>query len=346
METIKPIKIGSRISASSKEPLSSAEIGKLWAAYMGNSMGKCVLSYFLKNTEDDDIKHVVQHALNLSEEIVQIVKTIMEHENFPVPAGFTDKDVNLSAPRLFDDEFYLHYLKYAGKAGLSIYGIAIPLMLRPDVRDFFIHIMEATIKMMSKINDVLIAKGKIMKPPAIPIPKSTDFVKKESYLHGFLGNVRPLHALEITHLHSNIENNVTSKALLIGFSQTARNEKVRDYFLKGKELTAKQIEDCSRKLHKEDLPSPTLLDHLVGTSKIAPFSDKLMLFHKIDMFSMKIRSYSDGASVNGRHDIGVMYAQYLMEISFYVNEGAKIMIDHQWMESPPKAANRDELASN
>ena len=37
METIKPIKIGSK-KTSVKEKLTAPEMGKLWATYMGNSM--------------------------------------------------------------------------------------------------------------------------------------------------------------------------------------------------------------------------------------------------------------------------------------------------------------------
>ncbi|MGM0904886.1 MAG: hypothetical protein ACQEXB_28050 [Bacillota bacterium] len=41
-------------------------------------------------------------------------------------------------------------------------------------------------------------------------------------------------------------------------------------------------------LHKDNLPSPSFLDDLVTTSTFSPFSYKLMLFHKMDMFSMKM----------------------------------------------------------
>ena len=120
-------------------PLTSAEMGKLWATYTGNTLAKCVLNYYLQHIDDQDIKKVLENALNLSETLVEKIKEIFIQENFPIPIGFTDEDVNLGAPRLFSDEFYLHYLKYTGKAGMSIYSIAIPIMTREDIRDFFIQ---------------------------------------------------------------------------------------------------------------------------------------------------------------------------------------------------------------
>jgi hypothetical protein len=118
--------------------------------------------------------------------------------------------------------------------------------------------------------------------------RNVDFVKKQSYLNGFFCNVRPLQSLEITHLYDNIQNNATSKALIIGFSQTAKLKQVREFFVRGKEISNKHIETLSQLLHKDDLPSLPLLDHLVTNSTFAPFSDKLMIAHKLDMFSMRI----------------------------------------------------------
>jgi hypothetical protein len=345
METIKPTKIQTRGTQPIQSKLSSAEMGKLWVTYMGNSMSQWVLKYYLRHIEDQDIKKVLDTALNLSETILQDIKEIFNSENFPIPMGFTENDVNLAAPRLFSDEFYLHYLKYTGKAGLSIYSIAIPILARADVRDFFIKTLNHTVKLLTDVNNLLLSKGYLMKPPFIPTPEKVNFIKKQNYLNGFLGNVRPLHAAEITHLHSNIENNVTSKGLLIGFSQVAKNEQVRRFFIRGKEITNKHIEDCSHHLNKDNLPAPPLLDHLVSTSTISPFSDKIMMTHKIDMFSMKIRTYGNGMSLNGRRDIGAMYARFVKDIGLYVEDGANIMIDHGWMEQPPEAADRDLLAS-
>ena len=345
MDTIMPIKIQSRRMKQHNDVLTSAEVGKLWATYVGNTMSKCVLSYYLVHLDDPDIKKIVTNALTLSESLLQKIEVFFKQENFPIPKGFSEDDVNLDAPRLFADEFYLHYLKYAGKAGLSIYTVAIGLVTREDVRDFFIHTLDSTVQLLSDVNTVLMAKGLLMCPPPIPIPEKVDFVKKQSYLHGFFGDVRPLHALEIAHLFDNIDNNVTSKALLVGFSQTAKNEQIQQFFIRGKEIAHKHVEGFQQHLNKGNLPAPSFLDHLVTTSTYAPFSDKLMLYHKVDMFSMKIRAYANGASLNGRRDIGAMYARYIMDVSLYVEDAANIMIDHGWMEQPPEAANRDDLAS-
>ncbi|MBP2239514.1 hypothetical protein J2Z40_000067 [Cytobacillus eiseniae] len=338
LQTIKPIKLGSN-KTSSNEKLGSAEMGKLWATYMGNSMSKCILEYFLQHVEDNDIKTLLQNALKLCEEFMKTTKEIFEKDGFPIPEGFGKDDVNLGAPRLFQDEYYVHYLKYTAKAGLSIYNVAIPLVFRKDVKEFFIQCMHSTISLMEQVKEILIIKGYIIKPPIIPIPEKVEFVHKD-FLNGFIGHVRPLHALEIAHFYDNIENNVTSKALITAFAQIVKDEKIRELFEKGREGTAKNLDRYMKMLTNESLPTPSYLDHLITESTFSPFSDKLMLFHKMDMFTMKIRAFGNSLAVNGRHDIGLLYTNSLMKVAVFVESAAKIMIEKGWMEQPPRAIDR------
>ncbi|OIK16475.1 hypothetical protein BIV60_04160 [Bacillus sp. MUM 116] len=344
MDTLIPINISSKKTDLS-EKLTSAELAKLWATYMGNSMSKCILRYYLQHVEDQDIKTLLENALKLSMEFMKTIEEIFKKENFPIPKGFSEEeDLNAGAPRLFEDEYYVFYLRYVAKAGMSIYNIAVPLVYRKDVEEFFVYCMESTMALMKQIKDILMGKGLIIQPPIIPIPDKVEFVHK-NFLNGFLGDIRPLHALEITHLYDNIENNVTSKALIMSFSQVVKSKKIRDLFIRGKEFTHKHIENYMIKLHDEDLPTPSFLDHLVTKSTFAPFSDKLMLFHKMDMFSMKIRSFGNSAAVNGRHDIGLMYTNSLLNLASFVNDAAKLMVENGWMEKPPYAVERNKLAN-
>ncbi len=344
MDTMKPIKLGSN-KTEITEKLTSAEMGKLWATYMGNSMAKCIISYYLQHVEDKDIKTLLENALKLSEEFLKTTTDIFNRDNFPIPKGFSEEDVNLGAPRLFQDEFYVHYLKYTSKAGMSIYNVAIPLVFRKDVQDFFRYCMESTMDLMEQIKEILMNKGLINKPPLIPVPERVEFVH-EDFLNGYFGHVRPLHALEITHLYDVLENNATSKALIMAFSQVVKDQAIRKLFERGKDIIIKNNNDYIKKLHEENLPSPSSLDDLVTSSTFSPFSDKIMLFHKMDMFTIKLRTFGNALAVNGRHDIGLIYTNALIKNSAFVQDAAKIMIKNGWFEQPPLAADREKLASD
>ena len=339
MDVLKPIQLSTK-ELDETQPLTSVEMGKLWATYTGNSMSIQILTYFLQHCEDEYIKTLLENAIALSKDFMQRIEIFFKKNNFPIPLGFTNDDVNLGAPRLYEDPFYVHYLKYAAKAGMSLYAVAIPLVMREDIREFFVYCSQCTTILLGQINNVLFEKKLISKPPIIPTPEGNDFINKQDFLNGFVGDVRPLHALEIIHLYDNIENNTTSKALLLGFYQTVKDEKIKALFKRGLDMTDKSVKRYMEKLHVENLLAPSFLDHLVTTSTYPPFSDKIMLFHKVDMFSMKIRAFGNSLAVNGRRDIALLYGRTLINIGLFVDDGANILIDKGWMESPPKAYER------
>ncbi|WP_235802016.1 DUF3231 family protein [Ureibacillus massiliensis] len=341
MNIMMPINLSSQ-ELDESQPLTVVEIGKLWTTYMGNSMSSQILTYFLQHCEDEHIKTLLENGLAISKDFLQRIEKFFEDENFPIPQGFSQEDVNLGAPRLYEDEFYVHYLKYAAKAGMSIYAVAIPLAMREDIREFFAYANQCTNILVGQINNVLFDKKLIAKPPIIPTPEKNDFINNQSFLNGWLGEVRPLHALEIIHLYDNIENNTTSKALLIGFYQTVKDEKIKSLFKRGLEMTDKAVKQFTEKLHIEKLQAPSPIDHLVTTSTISPFSDKIMLFHKFDMFSIKIRTMGDSLAVNGRRDISALYGRAIINIGLFVDDATNILIDKGWLESPPKAFDRRE----
>ncbi|MDR4947899.1 DUF3231 family protein [Neobacillus cucumis] len=339
MNVMKPQNINPKIIDETR-PLRSFEMGKLWATYMGNSMSIQILSYFHQHCEDENIKMLLENGLALSKDFTQRIEGFFRNDNFPIPVGFTKDDVNLGAPRLYADEFYVHYLKYASKAGMSLYAVAVPLILREDIREFFIYCNECTTVFLGQINNVLMDKKLIAEPPIIPTPDGIEKIDKQSYLNGFFGDVRPLQALEIIHLWDNIENNVTSMALLLGFHRIVQDQKIKSLFKRGLDMTEKAVKQYKEKLHMEHIQSPSYLDHLVTTSTYPPFSDKIMLFHKVDMFAMKIRSFGNSMAVSTRRDINFLYGRTLMNIGLFVDDGMNILIDKGWVEAPPGAYDR------
>lgn len=101
--------------------LTSSEVGGLWANYIADSMFVCVYRYFLAKVEDSEIKKILQHSLDLSQQHVQVVTRIFKEEGHAIPLGFTENDVNVDAPRLFSDEFFLFYTKQMTKGALVTY---------------------------------------------------------------------------------------------------------------------------------------------------------------------------------------------------------------------------------
>ncbi|HWO95750.1 MAG TPA: DUF3231 family protein [Bacillus sp. (in: firmicutes)] len=126
------------------------------------------------------------------------------------------------------------------------------------------------------------------------------------------------------------------KGVIIKVPESPILEKMRELFIRGIDITDKTAERFRDKLHQENLPSPSQIDHLVTTSTFSPFSDKIMLFHKADMFFTKIRSFGNSLAVNARRDSGLIYLKALADVSLFVDDGTNILIENGWMEEPQK----------
>lgn len=325
--------------------LTAAEIGNLWNQYLTDSLAVCVLKYYVNKVEDAEIRPVIDFALGLSEQHVQRITEIFKNENYPIPQGFTDEDVNLDAPRLFTDTFYLIYLQNMSRIGLIGYSLALPLMVRSDVCDFYNECLSTTTQLTEKVKNVILSKGIFTRPPYIPVPEMVDFVKKQSFLTGWFGDRRPLEAMEITQLFLCILTNVFGKALVMGYSQAAKSQEVREYMIRGKNIADKHVEVFTGLFRENDLSLPQTWDSEVMDSTVPPFSDKLMMFHTRVLSMAGVGNYGTGIATSVRHDIAAHYTRLAAEFAHYGEDGINIMIDNGWMEEPPHAANRKTLTN-
>src|SRR5699024_2112263 len=113
--------------------LTSSEIGSLWTEYMNDSMSKQILSFMLKNIKDPDIKPIIQHAHDLSSSHLDKVLPIFKNEQYAIPDGFTEKDVNMNAPWLFTDEFCLTYVNHMARVAMVSFSGFLAVSYREDI---------------------------------------------------------------------------------------------------------------------------------------------------------------------------------------------------------------------
>ncbi|WP_047986430.1 DUF3231 family protein [Ornithinibacillus californiensis] len=329
--------------------LTASELSVVWSSYQNNSLSVCILKYFLANTDDPDIKSIVDYALEIAEINLNIAKELLSNDNQPMPVGFLDEDVSPNAPRLFSDAFYLYYIKNMSKVGLSVYGVALVTSAKNEVRRYLSQALQANTTLYNKTTDVLLEKGLFIRSPYVTTPDTVDFVDKKKYLGGLLNlgsKDRPLNVAEITHIKANVETNALGKALLTGLAQVAKSKKVRNYCLKGKEIANKHIEVFSALLTNDDLPSPMPWDLEVTDSTIPPFSDKLIMFHTSLLIASSISNYATASAASLRQDIQADYVRLAAENAQYANEGVDIMIKNQWLEQPPQIPDHKKLAKD
>ncbi|MFB9329393.1 DUF3231 family protein [Paenibacillus aurantiacus] len=323
--------------------LTSAEVGNLWNFYMANTLSHCLLSHFLATVEDKEAGRILNKCDKLAVDIYEFVVKTYRSERYPLPVGFTEKDVNKSVPRLFSDNFYLEFMDMMLKVGTIYYAITLPNTSRPDMRKAITKFLFETVELANEMTDLMQRKGLYIRPPYMP-PSEPEIVHKQSFFNGLFGDKRPLLGVEISQIFANLQFNTLKAVLLIGFAQVAESQKIRDYFIRGKNINHKQDRDLLTVLEKEDLPATIPSQYTVTTSTVAPFSDKLMLFLVTSLSSAKARNFGDSIAVSPRHDLGVIYAKLFAETGNYAEDGGNLMIENGWMEQPPHTPDRHKLA--
>lgn len=325
--------------------LNSAEIGNLWTFYMSDSMSICFLKDCLTHVEDNQIRAILEVGLELAQAHVQKVQTFFNQAQFPIPFGFSEtEDTMKPTPRLFTDDFYLFYIQNIGKVGLEGYTFALANAARLDICEYFTECLNESARLLNQATETMLNKGAFIRPPVIPAPVKPEYVRKQSYVKGWFSHHRPLNAVEISNIYLNLIQNQLGRALMTGFSQVAKSKQVRDYFVRGRNIADKHVEVFGSILGQDYLPSASSWSAEPTESTVAPFSDKLMMFHTTALTAAGIGHYGRSLGASPRHDLGVTYTRLTAEVAAFADDGAKLMIDNGWMEQPPQAADRDKLA--
>lgn len=331
------------VEQSGRAPLTTSEIAAHWNTYMQYTMFTCVFKYFSRIAEDRRIRPIVEETLEIVSRRVSWVMEILSREDFPIPVGFTDEDLDLNAPRLYSDPFFLYYLRDMNKFAIAINGLAFTTSARADVRGFYAYCVDTTMKLYNDATDTLLAQGLFIRPPSVAIAREIDYVKRQNFLAGFLGRRRPLLAQEISALAHGIMTNNVVKRLLLGFRQTARSGRIRKHLERGISLCNKFMDTFSSALKQEEIPDPISWDDMVTDSTVPPFSDKLMLFQTVYVSTAFLISYSTYFATSLRHDLSAAFTRALAEVADYTQDGINLMIDNGWYEEPPRSVDRDEL---
>ncbi|MEH7181272.1 DUF3231 family protein [Neobacillus vireti] len=326
--------------------LTSAEIAPLWAQYMNDSASACILSYFLEKAEDQEIKPVIEHGLELTKSHIQKTTSFFTDEKYAIPQGFKiEEDVVLTAPRLYSDSIVLQFIYQMARGGLTTYSAAVSLAVRADLTEYFIECLSETMQLYKMSKDLLLSKGLFNRSPYLPNMTEVELVKKQEFMWDIIRDKRPLNAPEIANLYADYQRNAQGSAILTGFAQVAQAKEVKKYFIRGIEIAQKQLKLFGGKLEESKLPVPTTWTSEVTESTANTFSDKLMMFFTTTLTSLSIGYYGIGIATSPRIDLGVLYNRLSAEVQLFAEDGANIMIKNKWLEQPPMASDRDDLIS-
>lgn len=324
----------------------ATEIAGLWDTYMNDSLATCTLKHFLNTLHDEEIRHILQRALDISNGHLQVIKEKFNQEGLPIPKAFGEDDVDMKAPKLYTDPFFLFYLISISQIGMNNYAVILNHISRADIRDFFSTCIQEYIELFNLTVDALQQQGLYIKSPRVEVVKDIDFIDKQDFFSaGWFGKGRNILAREITGVFANLRLNIICGALATSFSQVAHSKKLSNYLLRGRDLAWKRVKDLSQFLIDEHIPIPSTSDSFVTDSTVAPFSDKLMLYHILVILQLGLILQGNSLANSMRHDLQAYFSGSMMETAKYTEDALDILIENKWMEQPPQVIEHRELAN-
>ena len=324
--------------------LTSSEIGSLWGQFINGTMTNVVNKYMVSIIEDQEIKAVFEDAIQTFEKQKNKVESFLKNEGFPVPIGFTDSDLNEGTKRLFSDIFCLNYLLIMTLHGLMGHSTSLSVSVREDLMDFYDSCNNDAKRLQRKIVRLLLEKGSFQRDPMIYPATNPEFISSKDFIDGFFGKGRRLAATEIISISLNLKKSIMSKTLCIGFSQVAQSSEVRKFFMYSEKTADQHIKGFAQILKADNLPVPTSWETEVTTSTDAPFSDKLMMYHIGFMAQAAQNYHGAGLASAMRTDLIAAYESVILKNLVVTKKWFNIMVSNKWLEQPPLAPNRKEIA--
>lgn len=327
-----------------KVKLTSSEIGTLWGEFVNGTMTDIVNRYMVSIIEDEPIKAIFKDAINTFEKQKgQIVKFIKD-EGFPIPIGFTESDLFKGKPRLFTDIFCLNYLHIMTLHGLLGHSTTLAVSVRKDLREFYDSCHNDAKKMYHQTIDLLLEKGNFQRDPLFYPEQNPQFISSKDFTDGFFGKGRKLAATEIISISLNLKKSIMAKTLSIAFSQVAQTKEVRKFLTDSEKTADQQIKTFSKIMQTDNLPVPKSWETEVTTSTDSPFSDKLMLYHIGFLFQAAQNYHGTGLASAMRTDLVTAYEGTILKNLMVTKKWFDLMVQNKWMEQPPLAPNRNEIA--
>lgn len=325
--------------------MTAGELGHLWEQYINNSLTSVVLGYLVKKIECEETRDLCSFALMTVNTDLNRLRDLYVQEEFPVPEGFGECDMNPKAPKPVTDEFILFYLHDLAKIDLAVTAVALADAVRDDFRKIYQERLTKAMELHERAATLLLKKGIYVRSPLISSTHEARPMADEGFMaNWFRAQPRTVTAREANELHKNVLLNYHGKCLTMVLHQTNTNPDLRKLLLRGKELSSHIMKLLSNVLIENDLPVAMTWDtHILDTTE-SPFSDRLVcnLIRQMSIYGLS--SYGYAAAVSARKDIKLLFARIITDVTQYEADLTKFMIENKWLERPPVALDRRALS--
>lgn len=318
--------------------MSSAELGSLWLTYQKKTLILRMLEYFIEKADDEEAKNLMSGLWEQLHPKVAEMKAMFENEGAACPEGFTKEDVNLEAPKLWENGFDIMFSRVLKEISTGLYALHLTISYREDIINFYNQVTVITETYYNLFTQYLLKKSILPRPNYVAMPKSVDFITDKQYMKGtnILGYKRPLNTVEFGVLYRSIESNITGMQLLQGFAQCANDKEVQKYFTKGMELSKEILKENGDIFLQNNIQPPATPGGTVTNSTIAPFSERLMMFCNYLLAGIGLGGLGFSSALLWRNDLIPKTGVQAKDVFEYTREGVGFMMSKGWLEEPPK----------
>ncbi|WP_147535249.1 DUF3231 family protein [Bacillus marasmi] len=321
--------------------LTSSELGYLWTGYSINEMSVWYLTIFSEHANDNDIKELFNFAIGIARKLLAKRGEILSQEGYPLPKGFSETDINPTAPLIFTDRFLLSYLLIGARLGLEFHVRSLAYATREDVRKYHSGCVDDAIQLNDRVVELMLNKGVYWRQPTLPAPTAHEKIQKTSYLDGWIGDTRPLNSLEIANLYSILELLLMIETICTGFAQTTSTTDIEEVFLKGGNLAKNQYHALYDLLSNDNLPIPPSHTAELTDSKVRIFSDRIMVCHLAGLFGSLLSQYGFALGSVMKHDLLTTYTALISKAGSFAEKITRLLINKEWLEKVPGAISRE-----
>jgi hypothetical protein len=224
------------------------------------------------------------------------------------------------------------------------HSTSLGVSVREDLRFFYDSCDNDGKRMYHQTIDLLLEKGCFQRDPLFYPAENPEYVSSKDFEDGIFGKGRTLAATEIISISFNLKKSIMAKTLAIAFSQVTQIKEVRKFLEYAEKIANQQIKDFSKIMQTDNLPAPKSWETEVTTSTESPFSDKLMLYHTGFLFQAAQAYHGTGLASAMRTDLVTIYESTILQNLMLTKKWFNIMVQNKWLEQPPLAPNRKEIA--
>ncbi|GIO27712.1 DUF3231 family protein [Ornithinibacillus bavariensis] len=141
---------------SNKYKMSSTELGALWMTYHKKTMILRILEYFIEKADDEEAKNLMSGLWEQLHPKIIEMESMFINEGAVPPKGFTKVDVNLEAPKLWENGFDIMFSRILKEISTGMYALHLTISYREDIIKLYKQLTEITENYYDKFHNIFL----------------------------------------------------------------------------------------------------------------------------------------------------------------------------------------------